>query len=389
MPYRDKVYKKKWRAQVRRSGVKKTQLCDTRAEAVKWEVDQKGIPLNEFLNGTPTVFSLAEWAEEYLTFAREKFSKKSYDEKRLALREFFKTVNPKLEPTMLTSIVVLKHFNAQAKGRSGYAANKDRKNLIAGWNWAIKYISGWPKENPFAGTDKQPAVESPRYIPPLEDFWKVYDWLPAGQDKVMLFTFLHTAARRGELFALKWNEVDFSKKRLKLWTRKRRGGNLEFDWVPMTDELVEKLHWWYENRTFPDTENVFVCESQVPCQGDLRGKPFMFRQRWMKEICARAGVEHFGIHAIRHLSASSLDDAGYPITIIQGILRHKNANTTAKYLHKLRGMRVALDDAFRRPQPKAALAENETGRSFPDKANRPSFRVLQGGKAPQKAPHVI
>ena len=231
----------------------------------------------------------------------------------------------------------------------------------------------------------QSEVESPRYIPPLEDFWKVYDSLPVGQDQMMLFTYLHTAARRGELFALKWHEVDFAKKRLKLWTRKRRGGNLEFDWVPITEELFEKLKWWYENRTFPEAQNVFVCESQVPCQRDLRGRPFMFRQEWMQEICARAGVKHFGIHAIRHLSASSLDDAGYPITIIQGILRHKNANTTAKYLHKLKGMRVALDDAFRRPQPKVAMTANETGRSTPAKvSDRPVLRVLSAGKAPQR-----
>jgi integrase len=284
----------------------------------------------------------------------------------------------------------LKHFERVAKERSGCAANKDRKNLIAAWNYAVKYIDGWPRENPLAATERQLAEESPRYIPPVEDFWTLYDSLELGQDKVMLFAYLHTAARRGELFRLVWHEVDFAKKRLKLWTRKRRGGNLEFDWVPITDNLLEKLQWWYEHRTFPDVENVFVCESEVPCQRGLRGKPFMFRQKWMEEICKRSGVKPFGIHAIRHLSASCLDDAGYPITIIQGILRHKNANTTAKYLHKLRGMRVALDDAFRRPQSTVAMTANETGRSAPSKvSDRPTLRVLSGGKAPQETPQRI
>jgi integrase len=358
---------------------------------VKWEVDQQRLPLQEFLNGIPTVFSLAEWADEYLTYAKEKFSKKSYDEKRMAFREFFKSVNSKLEPVMLTASMILKHFNVQAKVRSGYAANKDRKNLIAGWNWAIKYIPGWPNENPFAGTDKQSEVESPRYIPPLDDFWKVYDSLPMDQDRVMLFAYLHTAARRGKLFALKWHEVDFAKKRLKLWTRKRKGGNLEFDWVPITDKLFEKLKWWYENRTFPDAQNVFACESQVPNQHNLRSKPFMFRQKWMQEICARAGVKHFGIHAIRRLSASSLDDAGYPITIIQGILRHKNATPQRNIFINSGALRVALDEAFKRPQPaKTAITANETGRSDALAGiNRPVLRVLSGGKAPQKAPRYI
>ena len=91
---------------------------------------------------------------------------------------------------------ILKHFNKEAGGRSGYAANKDRKNLIAAWNWARKYLVGWPKENPFTDTEKQQAEQFPRYVPPVEDFWKVYDAAREGQDKLMLLAYLHTAARR-------------------------------------------------------------------------------------------------------------------------------------------------------------------------------------------------
>jgi hypothetical protein len=95
------------------------------------------------------------------------------------------------------------------------------------------------------------------------------------------------------------------------------------------------------------------------------GRPFLKRLHWLQRLCKKVGVVPFGVHAIRHLSASILDDKNYPRTFIQALLRHKSANTTAKYLHKLRGMKTALDDAFRRsPAPvSAASAEitQETG----------------------------
>lgn len=63
----------------------------------------------------------------------------------------------------------------QMKERSGNAANKDRKNFMAAWNWGTVYTPPTlPKNNPF-DIAKMPEVRSPRYVPPLEDFWKVYN----------------------------------------------------------------------------------------------------------------------------------------------------------------------------------------------------------------------
>jgi hypothetical protein len=100
----------------------------------------------------------------------------------------------------------------------------------------------------------------------------------------------------------------------------------------------------------------------------------------------------FGVHAIRHLSASILDDKNYPITVIHALLRHKSANTTAKYLHKLRGVKTALDDAFRRSPASVAdtSAEivQETGcetlRVVPQRSKQQNR--LQVGEATRERP---
>jgi len=211
--------------------------------------------------------------------------------------------------------------------------------------------------------------------PPIEDFWKVYGVAKEGQDKIMVLTYLHTAARKSELFTLKWADVDLNGKRIRLWTRKRKGG-LEADWIPMTTELHVALSERFEHRTFPDHDHVFVCEDEYNLARDFYGQPFSSRAHWLKKLCERAGVEHFGLHAIRHLSASILDDTGYPITVIQALLRHRSATTTAKYLHKLRGLRVVLDDAFKSPEPPVArqIARVVSGNSVAKENDRPAPR---------------
>jgi len=55
----------------------------------------------------------------------------------------------------------------------------------------------------------------------------------------------------------------------------------------------------------------------------------------MERLCNRAYVKPFGFHAIRHLTASILYKKGYPLAVIQAILRHANPNTTARDIRSL------------------------------------------------------
>ena len=366
-----------------RSGHKKQQLFHLKSQAKEWEVSQKALPLEKFFEETPTEYSLAQWSTEYLDHAKSKYVDKTYAEKNLAFKRFFLSVKPTLPPSCLHPGIILKHFNKEVRERSGNAANKDRKNLIAAWNWAIRYIPGWPRDNPFVLTERQLETQFPRYIPPVEDFWKVYDTARDGQDKIMLLAYLHTAARKSELLTLKWSDVDLGGRRIRLWTRKRKGG-LEQDWIPMTDELHDALGWWSEHRTFPEHDHVFVCEDQYNLARDFYGQAFSARVHWLGTLCERAKVEPFGFHAIRHLSASILDDAGYPITVIQALLRHRSATTTAKYLHNLRGLRAAFGDAFKRKGQPVEITPVPSG----ERQSQPALRLVGLGKAPKKAPEA-
>ena len=141
----------------------------------------------------------------------------------------------------------------------------------------------------------------------------------------------------------------FQNRRIRLWTRKRKDGAMEYDWLPLTEELRAMLMWWWENRPVKDSPFVFVSLDETAFAIQYFGKPFTVRQKFMHRLCETAGVKHFGFHAIRHLTASTLFNKGYDVGVIQAVLRHKSPTTTERYLRSigLERVREALEDIRR------------------------------------------
>ena len=199
MPYKRG---QKWIAQVRKEGERLEKVFVTKKEAKDWEAKMRRKPVSDW-NGKTATACLGDWAEIISTMPESRFSDKTYKEKVSMFKRFFKVIDPAMPVSELKPAHVLEYIIKQKEERSGYAANKDRKNLVAGWNWGMKYMDPvLPAPNPCL-VEKMPEIRKPRYVPPEEDFWKIYH-VAEGQDKIMLLTLLHLAARRGEIFRLTW-----------------------------------------------------------------------------------------------------------------------------------------------------------------------------------------
>lgn len=351
--------RQRWMGRVRVGEDEKSKLFpdDSRRSekaAIEWEAQER-IKLKE---ETPSVcVTVLEWATKYLDYAQGRHQKQTFLEKRAVFARLMKSglVNPDGPVEEILPRVALRHLEAQRdsflmvkkKGklvprqtpRGGYAANKDRKNLAVAWKWGTRFVSGFPLgPNPWLIAPRMAEERSPRYVPPASDFWAVMDRLAAAddiadrQDWIMLLTLLHTAGRRSEIFNLK--VFDIAGNQIRLWTRKRDGGNLEENWIPLTPTLKQELSNWIKIRPVK-SEHVFSilrCAKGMP---EFYGRPFTNRQHFMRRICKKAKVKQFGFHAIRHLSASVLWNEGIDIKDVQLILRHKSQATTERYLHRL------------------------------------------------------
>jgi hypothetical protein len=60
----------------------------------------------------------------------------TYKEKKAVFKRLLSVLDPALPVSELTPGHIQAYMTAQKLERSGYAANKDRKNLVAAWNWA-------------------------------------------------------------------------------------------------------------------------------------------------------------------------------------------------------------------------------------------------------------
>ena len=181
MPYKKG---KKIIGQFRRGKMRKERVFKTMKEAKNWEAEMRNLSFEE-LNKKIIMVCLIDWATKYLDHALSMYVTKTYKEKKCMFRNFFKHVDPTLPVSELTSAMVMDYLLKQKEKRSGYSTNKDRKNLIAAWNWGMMYMNPvLPSPNPCM-VKKMPEVRNPRYVPPAEEFWKVYN-LAEGQDRVLL-----------------------------------------------------------------------------------------------------------------------------------------------------------------------------------------------------------
>ena len=364
---------KRYRASVTVKGVMQQKIFQddsqrSKRDAYLWEEETRK-ELEKKLSKINTVsLKIGDWVNQYLEDAEQRIAKVTFDQKKSAFARFFKDTGLQKDSLIedISLTICRNYFKKQNLERSGYAANKDRKNLGTAWKWGLEYMEGWPKgSNPILTIKKYSEKREPRYVPPEEDFWKIFG-LATGQDRVMLHAFLYLAARRSELFRLKWSDVDFSSNKIRLWTQKREGGDQECDWLPMTTELRRELLIWSEERlgqSTTDKEHVFLCLDKFSFCGDYYGQPFKHRQHFMTKLCKKAKVKPFGFHAIRHLTASILYRKGYSVSEIQRILRHKNPNTTTRYLRTLgvEDIRSTLEEGLKMPAKVIEFPKVENG----------------------------
>ena len=306
-------------------GRRYTALLPTKKAAVSWELDKR-----EQLQKRPEGITLLNFCTKYLDYA-DRFTPKVYQEKHAVVRRILTQWGPDTLVETITADMAEVYLLGQKKKRSANAANKDRKNLMAMLNKGIKTYG--LKNNPFIATEKFPHDRGLQYTPPTEDVLKLLA-VCTREERVFLDCYLQTAARRSEIFRWTWiDDINFEKRQVRLGTRKTRDGSMEYEWLPMSDDLYNSLWWLWNNRKFKKSPYVFV---------DYRpghphhGQPFKSRQKFMRGLCKRAGVKPFGFHALRRYVASVLADTHKQSSkTIQRVLRHKNVTTTERYIQNI------------------------------------------------------
>jgi len=324
MPYFEKK-RKKWKGVVKRGNERFTHLFQTKTEAKSWEVEKGKELESPKLETIETGMDFLTISNEYLDFCSRRFSSTTYGEKKKLCKDVLKKWDT-IDVNNITPTMVMKHLDDRARDVSDNAWNRDRKNLLAMFNWFRK-IKGLT-HNPVLNVDRLPEKRKLEYIPSGEDIDKVMIAC-SGQDRVMLQCYYFTFARRGEIYNWTWEDVNFEKQWYRLWTKKRLHSDNQADYFPLPEEseLHKALKWQWEHRN-KNSPYVFT--------NPKTGKKFTQRRRFMKGLCKRAGVKAFGFKAFRKYGPSVLNDI-HKVSIkkLQRLLRHQTQTTTEIYLKKI------------------------------------------------------
>lgn len=329
MPYKEG---KMWRATPKYKGERlTTKIFKSKKAAIEWEREQKDQAKEEEISSLkgPDLLTICS---KYLIYA-ERFTKKVYEEKYTLINSrLLKYYDKDMPIADITQESIEEYLEKQKKERSANAANKDRKNLLALWNKAVKTYG--VESNPIAETEKYGHDREPQYTPPVEDVLKVL-MVATRSERIVLDAFIQTGGRRSEIFRWTWiDDINFNSRQVRLGSRKTKDGSMKYRWVKMSDSLFQNLNWLWKNRTFKESPYVFVDDTSNPKHPHY-GKPFTSRQKFMKGLCKRAGVRRFGFHALRRFVASVLIDKA-SLKQVQIVLGHANIQTTDRYIQNLK-----------------------------------------------------
>jgi integrase len=132
----------------------------------------------------------------------------------------------------------------------------------------------------------------------------------------IIITALATGLRRGELFALRWKDIDFDR-RLIIVRISKSGKSRKVPFGPAVAATLDALPRCSEF-VFP---------------GQKKGRPLQSIYDSFHNACVAAQIEDLRFHDLRHSYASGLIEAGVDIATVSRILGHANILMTQKYLH--------------------------------------------------------
>jgi integrase len=297
---------------------------------------------------TPTDMAFLELVNLRLDYVKAYKSGKYYMDHIYTARKLVKEWSH-LRCTEITLQMVQGYLIKWAKV-SAFTANKELRYLRAMFNFRIK--QGIVKTNPTQSLEFMPVEKK---IKDVAKVLLVAD--PDTQDYLMAIK--ETMARMGEINWLTWDDVDFERKTVVLYTRKKKGGHLTPRKIPMTTKLYGMLDKRYKNRDKTKPWNYWGRHWSSKAKGFVKG-PYQHRKDLMAILCERARVRHFGFHALRHFGASVLERANVPVGSIQRFLGHGNRTTTEIYLHSIGEAEREAMEVFERATQDAFPTESLT-----------------------------
>lgn len=154
-----------------------------------------------------------------------------------------------------------------------------------------------------------------------------YDLLPelykfhfADHLTPMVLLSLNTGLRQGEIFSLKWENINFERASLTIEGTYAKSGTTRH--IPLNSEALATLQEWRKQSSF-----------QTYIFTNKKGEPLgNVKKSWAK-ILKTAQIENFRWHDMRHHFASRLVMSDVDLNTVRELLGHSDLTMTLRYAH--------------------------------------------------------
>lgn len=179
----------------------------------------------------------------------------------------------------------------------------------------------WVTASPCAGITRFKGAKHTRYLRAEEmaTFFEKLDNLKPNAKACVLLC-LMTGARRSNVCAMTWSEIDFEEQRWTIPAEKSK--NKRTLHIPLSSDAIEVLMSRRANGSswvFPSTHSVSGHMTEV-------------KKFWAK-LLADTGLEYLRMHDLRHTVASWQANRGVSMRIIQDSLAQSTSRSTERYAH--------------------------------------------------------
>jgi integrase len=212
-------------------------------------------------------------------------------------------------------------FHHRLSGRAPTHANRTLAVLSKMFSLAVRW--GWRTDNPCRGVERNQENKRHRYLSGAElarlsvALAEARDVDAANAVRLLLLT----GARRGELLAARWTDIDLE---ARVWTKPGSTTKQKtLHRVPLSEAACRLLAGMRE-QAGDGAEWMFPAHV-----GGHRGH---INAAW-DSLRKAADIPDVRLHDLRHTYASTLASAGQSLPVIGALLGHSTPTTTARYTH--------------------------------------------------------
>ena len=224
---------------------------------------------------------------------------------------------------------------------SGSTMNREKSLISDTFSKAIKW--GYIKANPVKDVEGFKENKRDRYITDKEfdEIKKVARSVPkANHLPDIMDTLYYTAQRSGNIFTLKWPQINLEERRISFSGGSDNKGVPDEIWI--NQPLFEIFTHLKTQRFLQKVVGPYVFQKND-------GKPYRSIKTAWNNCCQKAGVIDARIHDIRHKAITDMGKRGYSLQEIAKAAGHSQISTTMRYTHlRAEDTRKALESLGRK-----------------------------------------